>query len=267
MRAGPIRSARGRRGRENYGKLALRPFNEAAHSMATPPSAKNSSRRELVLGQLMEAAERLFAEKGVAGTSLQELADAIGVTRTGIYHYISGKEEMLQVLVEGFTLETAKGLESLARSTAAAAVERLREGVCQMALRIAKNPQRFRLLLTTEGALPEALAKQYRSARRRTLAALEDLISQAIKEGSCSAVDPKLAAFSLLGSCNWVAFWYPRAEGLSAKSPDELAANLASIALGGVLTNRPVSQSAGVPNMFAQLREDLARLEHMVTDK
>jgi hypothetical protein len=170
-------------------------------------------------------------------------------------------------LVEGFTLQTAKDLEALAESKQGAAVRRLRDGVMHMALRIARNPQRFRLLLTIEGALPLALAKQYRGARRRTLAALESLVMQAIKEGSCKPVNHRLASFSLLGACNWVAFWYPQAEGLSAKSPEELADELAEMALGGLLSERPAPTSNSVAFVLGLLREDLHRLEHMVEKK
>jgi AcrR family transcriptional regulator len=52
------------------------------------PTTKSAARHEMVMGQIMEAAERLFAQQGVAGTSLQELADAVGLTRSGIYHYV-----------------------------------------------------------------------------------------------------------------------------------------------------------------------------------
>ncbi|WP_297835931.1 TetR/AcrR family transcriptional regulator, partial [Pseudomonas sp.] len=135
---------------------------------------KAPARYELVMNQLMEAAERLFAQKGVAGTSLQELAEAVGLTRTGIYHYVKGKDEMLETLVRGFTLETARDLERLTSADTGTAIERLREGVTNMACKVAQHPQRFRLLLTSEGAFPEALAKQYRTARKRTLAALTD---------------------------------------------------------------------------------------------
>jgi len=55
------------------------------------------------MGQLMEATERLFAQHGVAGTSLQALADAVGLSRTSIYHYVRGKDEMPETLVEVFT--------------------------------------------------------------------------------------------------------------------------------------------------------------------
>lgn len=226
------------------------------------PKSKSGARHEMVMGQLMEAAERLFAQQGVAGTSLQELADAVGLTRTGIYHYVSGKDEMLQTLVEGFTLETARELQALAKDTSRPAIDRLREGVVQMALKVANHPQRFRLLLTSEEAFPEALAKQHRSARRSTLDALTSLVSQSISDGACRPVDPEVAAFSLAGVANWVAFWYPRKEGAGAATPADLAAELADVALGGITADR--GDGGGVASAIALLKEDIRRLEHLL---
>ena len=210
----------------------------------------------------MQAAERLFARQGVAGTSLQELADAVGLTRTGIYHYISGKDELLEQLVRGFTLETAEQLQALAAETDRGAAVRLREGVVAMASRVAAHPQRFRLLLTSEEAFSDALAKQHRKARRATLDALSDLVSQAIGEGTCRPVDPELAAFSLVGVANWVAFWYPRQR--SSASPADLAEQLADIALRGVLSSRGSDAEHAIPQALAFLREDVQRLEHLL---
>jgi AcrR family transcriptional regulator len=218
----------------------------------------------MVIDQLMVAAERLFARQGVAGTSLQQLADEVGLTRTGIYHYVRGKDELLETLVRGFTLETARDLETLRADTDRPALERLREGVMHMARRVAEHPQRFRVLLTSEGAFPEAIAKQHRRARRRTLAALTDLISGAIREGSCRPVEPQLAAFSLLGVANWVAFWYPRAEGVAALVPEEVAERLTDIALEGLIVERAAKDGDGVSHVISLLREDLSRLERMI---
>lgn len=216
------------------------------------------------MGQLMEAAERLFARQGVAGTSLQALADEVGLSRTSIYHYIRSKEDMLAALVEGFTLHTARDLRRLANSAAGPAIDRLREGVTNMALLVAQHPQRFRLLLTSESALPDPLGKQYRDARRETLAALKDLICQAIKEGSCRPVDEELAAFALFGVSNWVAFWYPRAEGAGGLGPDRLAPALASLALEGIVEQRATGDSDSVSHVISLLRQDLSRLERML---
>ena len=216
------------------------------------------------MGQLMEAAERLFAQHGVAGTSLQALADEVGLSRSSIYHYVRGKDEMLAALVEGFTMHTARDMRRLANSDSRPASHRLREAVTNMALIVARHPQRFRLLLTSESAFPEPLGKQHRRARRETLAALEDLISQSIKEGSCRPVDRELAAFALLGVSNWVAFWYPRPAGAGAMDPERLATALASIALEGIVEERPPGERDGVSHVIGLLRDDLSRLERML---
>jgi AcrR family transcriptional regulator len=225
---------------------------------------RSPARHEMVMNRLMEAAEQLFARKGVAGTSLQELAEAVGLTRTGIYHYIRNKDELLDTLVKGFTLPTSQDVQRLAQPDSRPAIDRLREAVTNMALIVALHPQRFRLLLTSEGALPEPLAEQHLQARRQTLASLKDLISQAIKEGSCRPVDAELAAFSLLGVSNWVAFWYPRHSGAGAATPELLAAGLTDIALGGLVAKRAPSGTEGIPYMVGLLREDLDRLETMI---
>jgi AcrR family transcriptional regulator len=219
----------------------------------------------MVMGQLMEAAERLFAEQGVAGTSLQELADAVGLTRTGIYHYVRNKDEMLAALVQGVTLETAEDMLGLASATDAPAVDRLTEAVRRAALKVAENPRRFRLLLTSESSFPETLAVQYRQARRQTLTALTGLIEQAIHEGSCYAEEPEIAAFGLLGVANWVAFWYPRKDGPGAGSPREIASVLAIGAVKGLRTGRDIRKNGGdVADMIDLLEEDLGRLKRMI---
>ncbi|MBJ8348245.1 TetR/AcrR family transcriptional regulator [Antrihabitans sp. YC2-6] len=213
----------------------------------------------------MIAAETLFARQGVAGTSLQELADAVGLTRTGIYHYVSGKDELLGHLVRGFTLESASELQKLAEDVTRDPTTRLKEGVAAMAARVAEHPQRFRLLLTSEDSFPDALAKQHRRARRATLAALMSLVSQGINDGSFNPVDPELTAFALAGVANWVAFWFPRQTSGPQKSPREIGDALAAIALGGVISARASTDDPdhGVPHALALLRTDVQRLEHL----
>src|SRR5882757_745383 len=226
------------------------------------PTTKSAARHEIVMGQLMEAAERLFAQQGVAGTSLQELADAVGLTRTGIYHYVRNKDEMLEALVQGFTLETAEDMRCLAADTSAPAIDRLREAVTRAALKVAQHPRRFRLLLTSESSFPDALAKQYRQARRQTLTVLTDLVDQAIREGGARPVEPEIAAFSLLGAANWAAFWYPRDRGPGSKSPEEIATQLADNAVNGLRTERA---GEGLQHVIGLLEEDLARLKRIAT--
>lgn len=226
------------------------------------PTVRTSGRHDLILDQLLDAAEGLFARQGVAGTSLSELADAIGLTRTGVYHYVKGKDELLEHLVRGFTLETADKLTDLAGEVSRPADVRLREGVSSMAKRIAEHPRRFRLLLTSEDSFPEAIAKQHRAARRATLDAMITLIDQVKAEGGARPVDTRLAAFALLGVTNWMAFWY-QADQVGDRTPQQVADLLTSIALDGVFSQRADSVDS-LKGVVALLHEDVDRLSQFV---
>jgi AcrR family transcriptional regulator len=52
--------------------------------------------------RLQEAALRLFAEHGVSGTSLQMIADDIGVTKAAVYHHYKTKDEIVLGVVTPF---------------------------------------------------------------------------------------------------------------------------------------------------------------------
>src|SRR5262249_15236281 len=54
--------------------------------------------RELVENEIYEQAFRLFADRGFAGTSLQDIADALGITRPALYYYVKSKDELLAKL-------------------------------------------------------------------------------------------------------------------------------------------------------------------------
>lgn len=50
--------------------------------------------------QLLDAAERVFSERGVTNTSLNEIAVAAGVTRGALYHHFKNKLDLIDALLE-----------------------------------------------------------------------------------------------------------------------------------------------------------------------
>lgn len=75
-----------------------------ATGSTTPVRRASRGARERVL----EAALELFAEHGVSGTSLQMIADRIGVTKAAVYHQFHTKDEIVLAVL-------APGLEQLQR--------------------------------------------------------------------------------------------------------------------------------------------------------
>ncbi len=62
--------------------------------------------------RVIEAALVLFAEHGVGGTSLQMMADAIGVTKAAVYHQFNTKEEIVLAVAEGVLARLEEAVEA-----------------------------------------------------------------------------------------------------------------------------------------------------------
>ncbi|NUR16364.1 MAG: helix-turn-helix transcriptional regulator, partial [Dermatophilaceae bacterium] len=58
--------------------------------MARPQSPRGQGRRRVI-----DAAVELFAEHGVSGTSLQMIADHLGVTKAAVYYQFHAKEDIV----------------------------------------------------------------------------------------------------------------------------------------------------------------------------
>jgi AcrR family transcriptional regulator len=147
----------------------------------SPDPNARGTRKTLVEGQIVEAATELFAQRGFAGTSLQDIADATGLTRPALYHYFSSKEDLLSRLVSAATEGPADELRGIRLQEGVPGVERLHAMASSIALLQARYPARFRLLIRSEADLPAALAKTYDSGRRRVLREVTALIEEGVR--------------------------------------------------------------------------------------
>ncbi|WP_243717763.1 TetR/AcrR family transcriptional regulator, partial [Actinomadura sp. KC345] len=62
-------------------------------------------RREQTRTALLTAAERLWAERGIHGASLDDIAAAAGLTKGAVYSNFAGKTDLLLALMERFTTD------------------------------------------------------------------------------------------------------------------------------------------------------------------
>ena len=63
--------------------------------MAVQPAERSASAQ-----RVLDAALELFAEHGFEGTSLQQIADRLGVTKAAVYYHFRSKDDLLSALVE-----------------------------------------------------------------------------------------------------------------------------------------------------------------------
>ncbi|GAB2968107.1 TetR/AcrR family transcriptional regulator [Amycolatopsis acidiphila] len=222
-------------------------------------ASRGTARRGLVEDQIFAEAARLFAERGFAGTSLQDIADAMGMTRPALYYYVRNKDELLARLITETTEAPAAEIRRLAKHPDADPAVRLRGVARAMALRRATDPNRFQMLIRSEAELPPELARSHRAAQRATLRELILLIEEGIESGQFRPVDPRTTALAVIGMCNWISWWQ---HSLGEQTPNEVAEQIADLAL--VMVRQPdghVPGGAGPRGVIAQLRADLDYLE------
>ena len=260
---GPARGGPGRIAPMPVRDASPLPDPAARPRRATRPRSSTAERsallrRDLMEGELYEKAAQLFAEKGFAGTTLQDIANAMGVSRPSLYHYIKSKDELLERLAQDVTAAAVAVVSEIAEDDTLSASEKLRLTTRRMIEFIAAKPLRFRLLNQSESAMPEDLAATQNRLGRRILKGVIAIIDEGQRAGEFRPVDPRVAALGIIGTWNWVAWWH------SGGGIGESAEQLADTAVRGLLAQPDASRDTSPAALFALVHENLARLEAVV---
>jgi TetR/AcrR family transcriptional regulator, cholesterol catabolism regulator len=199
----------------------------AASSTATAPRRRRNVSRKRIL----EVARHLFREEGYRGTSLDQVAAELGVTRAAIYHWVPGKEallceihdEAMDLLVMGFRDVQRQSLPPVQKLAAA-----LRNHV----LVVADNLDTIAVFFQDEASLPTGPARRIADRKRDYDHRMRDLVRAAQEDGAIRPeLDPLVVVESLLGMCNWLYHWY---DPQGPIKPQRLADHIVEIALAGV---------------------------------
>ena len=164
--------------------------------------------RSLMTSELLDRATEIFAAKGYESTSLQDISDAVGISRSALYHYVSSKDELLGMLVEQVSGQLAEVLRELSARDDLSARDKLAKIVGPLVRQRAEHPDQFRILDRSETVLPEPVGSQHLEAKRAIVRELVSMIAEGTQQGEFRRVDARTAALALLGMCNWVAWWF-----------------------------------------------------------
>jgi len=180
--------------------------------------------------QLLQIATRLFKEKGYPNTSMQDLADALGVQKASLYYYIESKEELLRRLLEhAFTLVGAQIDEIYA--TNVPPLEKLRRALENHAVTIMDNLNLVSVYMDEYRNLPPRRLKQVLAVRKHYEQTLMQILQEGIASGDFRPVNVEMTVYGLLGMLNWTVQWFSPTGKLSSQ---EIASILVDLALYGL---------------------------------
>lgn len=170
---------------------------------ALPSRAEQSDMKRKAI--IREAA-RVFNRRGSHGTTLDEVADRLGVTKAALYRYVDNKNDLLFACHEE-AMEIANEQLGIGERQGRTGLEKIRIGMTGY-LRVMIGDMGVPVLVLEENALAENSARQIIVLRDAFEKRLRGLVEQGIRDGSILPVNPKLAVFMLLGALNWVTKWY-----------------------------------------------------------
>lgn len=217
-----------------------RPKTSARHSRTKPAKTRstgatarspNAARLERKL-EILNHAIQLIDEHGFSQISLADIANSVGIKREGLYYYYKNRLEILMDIVKPTAEDLVSNLKSI--------LKRNIPSRRKLELAIENHLLRFeRAHLETRITLKDNYFQDDETLMRRMRPIWESygaLWVKLVREGQASGafrgdIDPRLAAFGIVGMCNWVSRWYNPKERIGVR---ELINSFAAIAFGGI---------------------------------
>lgn len=158
--------------------------------------------------EVVQAAARLFSERGYHGTSMQHLGDALGLQRGSLYAHIGSKEELLyDVVEEGAARFLERGQQAL--EGGGSATDRLTALLVGHVETAAEHLEAATVFLNEWRYLSEDLRAAVQAKRDRYEAMVRSIVEEGITTGEFRAdADVRFAATLVLSAGNWLFSWY-----------------------------------------------------------
>jgi AcrR family transcriptional regulator len=193
----------------------------------------NTSASKQRLREICRVAARVFYEKGYDGASMQDIAEAVGLTKAGLYHHVGSKDRLLfEIMNYGMDILDETVLAQI-KDLPDPREKLHRTIVGHIDLIVRARDQEITVILHENRSLRGALRKKINARKRVYIDYLEDLIRRVqAQSGQPPRVPPRVAAFALLGMINWLYQWYSPEGPIKQK---ELAEGFAEFFFRGLL--------------------------------
>lgn len=202
-------------------------MSEASETRVKPARKTVGKRR----AKIVDAAARVFAERGYHGASTQDIADLLGMRQASLYYYFASKEAALEEVCARGTSGFIERAEDILKS-GGTAEEKLRALLIAHVDPLGDRADYMLTFLNERKWLPQESRRRIGRMSRRLEAIFERVIREGMRNGEFrNDLNPRLTALGLLSMMNGVALWHDR----ESADLDRIAATLAELALKGSL--------------------------------
>ncbi|MES9543684.1 MULTISPECIES: TetR/AcrR family transcriptional regulator [unclassified Actinomadura] len=195
------------------------------------PESTAPVRQSAVERRILDAALRLFAERGFDGTSVQNIVEAAQVTKGALYHYFDSKDDLLYEIYHSLIARQLADLGAvLARGLPPR--EAVRAVLTGLIRSTAEHIDEAKVFAREMHRLDHARMRSVRADRRRYHVTFRGLIEQGQRDGVFGTGTPaETITIVALGMVNQMPSWY-RSNG--PKPASRLADEVAGFILGAL---------------------------------
>ena len=180
--------------------------------------------------EVVEAATKLFHKGGYHGTSMQDIADAVGLQKGSLYLHLTSKEALLShIVIDGLT-EILHPMEVIANSDASP-LEKLEEAVKHHVSTNVMKQDGVGVFLEDSKHLSPGKRRKALGLQKRYESLIRNILEEGIRVGQFRPCDTKIVAYALLGMCNWTYRWCSKKGPLS---PEEVARIFVDVLITGI---------------------------------
>ena len=182
--------------------------------------------------RILEAATRLFGERGYPSTSMRDIGDAVGLLAGSLYSHISSKEAVLLQIIETGLDRYLAAVLPIAESGAAADM-RMRQAVKAHVELVANHVEESLVALRQWKFLSGENRARIDAKRHTASDAFARILDDGIESGVFKPVPNRdIAVAGILAMLNGVPEWYsPKGRA----TPEEIGDQLADLLLGGLV--------------------------------
>jgi AcrR family transcriptional regulator len=179
---------------------------------------------------ILDKAADLFARKGFADTSIVEISEASGLSKSGIYHYFKSKHEVLNTLISEH-MEMVFDVVGRALQSSLDPIEQFETLTLMLLETYSRSKSRHAVMMNDLDSLKERERERVVDLERRVVKFAEGVIGRINPAQLADSATRRATAMLFFGMINWTYTWYDQNKGVS---PRQLAGMASGIFLGGL---------------------------------
>jgi AcrR family transcriptional regulator len=192
--------------------------------------------------EIVDAAAQIILDKGYAATSIQDIADAVGILKGSLYHYVRSKEDFLYRIIKEVYDEAIADIRQVTEMEAEP-LQKLATFVRLHVLFAADHLTAYAIQLREFERLSPERREEIRQGGETYVEALQVILEDGQAEGAIDAgLDPRLASVIITGELNSMVRWYKPG---GSRTPEQLADVYIGLIVSSVASEAAVKAAGG----------------------